>query len=98
MNKYFNAMNVISTTITKRAEETTANARYRLEYAVEEGALRRCEATVFSLTNGGEQLGYIIFENENIHCSLPGDTQNSTFFDDFELFLSTITEEVTSNK
>ncbi|MFI3294318.1 MAG: hypothetical protein SNI70_12495 [Rikenellaceae bacterium] len=86
-------MNITGTTITTKAEATTENARYQLEYLVQDKSLIRVEASVSSLDDEPQGLGYIIYDGGNIHCSLPGDRQNSNYFEDFEVFLSSIKEE-----
>lgn len=94
-------MNITGKTVTTRAEETTTNAQYRLEYSTEDNNLVKVEATVSTLPEGehkeNRHLGYIIFENGNIHCSLPSDTTNSKIFTDFEKFLATIKAELTTS-
>ena len=87
-------MNITATTITKKAEATTDNASYKLEYSVQDNALTRVEASVNTTDETNQNLGYIIYDGGNIHCSLPGDTQNSNYFEDFEVFLSSIKEEL----
>lgn len=91
-------MKILSTTITTSAEETTANALYRLEYSVVNNKVSRVETSVISTTDNEfeeqQQLGYIIYENDNIHCSLPGNRSNSIHFAEFESILEEINSSV----
>ena len=87
-------MNITGTTITTKAEAITENAQYQLEYLVQDKSLVRVEASISSLDEEPQGLGYIIYDGGNIHCSLPGDRQNSNYFEDFEIFLSSIKAEL----
>ena len=86
-------MNITGKTITTKAEATTENAQYQLEYLVQDKSLIRVEASISTTDEEPQGLGYIIYDGGNIHCSLPGDSQNSNYFEDFELFLSIIKQE-----
>ena len=91
-------MDILSTTIIKTAEETTANAFYALEFTLVNNQLTKVQASVYGLPSGehGEKqhLGYVIFENDNINCSLPGTAPLLKIFTDFEFFMELIKSEI----
>lgn len=91
-------MEIIKTTIIKTAEESTRNAFYSLEFTASNNALVKVQASVFTLPSGElnekRHLGYVIFENDNINCSLPGNAPLLKIFEDFELFMELIRDEI----
>lgn len=92
-------MNITNTILTREAEETTANARYGIEYVVTNDLLTRIHATVRSLEdeNGGSIfLGNIIMENRDIACNLSTDAELSKICADFEGFVTLVKASVAS--
>jgi hypothetical protein len=91
-------MNITNTIITRQADATTGNARYRLEYSIVGGALTRVSASVFQTpAEGGTEelyLGNIYFEGGSIGCSLQSGVKTARFFEDFEGLLTEINKDV----
>lgn len=82
-------MNITNTILTREAEETTANARYHIEYVVVNNLLTRIQASVHSLTQeNGEPdfLGNIVMENGDVTCNLSTRAELSKVSTDFEEF------------
>lgn len=90
-------MNITITAVTTTATSTTTNGFYELEYSVKESQLEKVQASIYQLPLSDNQerlqLGYIILENENLHCSLPNLPAYSAFFTDFDQFLLDIRAE-----
>ena len=92
-------MNITNTILTRTAEETTANARYSIEYVVMNDLLTRISATVQSLAdeNGDSSfLGNIILENRDIVCNLSTGAELSKICADFEGFVTLVKASVAS--
>lgn len=91
-------MNVTNVTVTKVAEEKTANGLYVLEYSAVNGELNRVQATIQEHTSdeAGNQpiIGSIYLEQGNVSCNLPGDRNLSPYFTDFDIFLKAIREMI----
>lgn len=90
-------MDILTTTIIRTAEETTLNAIYSLEFATTNNQLSKVQASIYTLPTGEhaekQHLGYIIFENENVNCSLPGNAPLVKIITDFEFFMELIKSE-----
>ena len=101
-------MNIISTTITRRAEEQNANALYHIDYSITDDILERVVATVYrpadTLTGEAEApifVGTLTYENGQVFCALPGDSSFTELMNDFEQFLTqikTAVQEETEDK
>lgn len=95
-------MNITSTVVITTATATTPNSYYELEYSIKENEVVKMQASVHTLPQGvnneKEHLGYIIFENENLHCSLPNNISYSALFSDFDSFLVAVRAECEKNK
>lgn len=91
-------MNVTNVTVTKVAEEKTANGLYVLEYSAVNGELNRVQATIQEHTSdeAGNQpiIGSIYLEQGNVSCNLPGDRNLSPYFTDFDIFLKAVREMI----
>lgn len=91
-------MNVTNVTVTKVAEEKTANGLYVLEYSAINGELNRVQATIQEreADQFGNQpiVGTIYLEQGNVSCNLPGDRNLAPFFTDFDVFLKAIRESI----
>lgn len=90
-------MNIISTTITRRAEEQNANALYHIDYSITDDVLERVVATVYRpvdmFSDDAEApafVGTLTFENGQVFCALPGDSSITDLMNDFEQFLTQI--------
>lgn len=82
-------MNITNTILTREAEETTANARYHIEYVVVNDLLTRIQASVHPLSpENGEPdfLGNIVLENGDVICNLSTRAELSRICADFEEF------------
>lgn len=90
-------MDILTTTIIKTAEEKTLNAAYSLEFTTTNNQISKVQASVYTLPTGEhaekQHLGYIIFENENINCSLSGSAPLTKIITDFEFFMDLIKSE-----
>ena len=95
-------MNITSTAVTTTANETTEQGYYELVYSVQVGAVERVQATLFSLPKDSsperEHLGYIIMEGGTMHCSLPDNLSYAPIFTDFDSFIATIKQSLTTSK
>ena len=95
-------MNITSTAVTTTANETTKQGYYELEYSVQDNKLSRLQATLFapSSEQNPERLhiGYIVIENDTMHCSLPSDVSYAPIFTDFDQFVTTIKTSLTTKK
>lgn len=91
-------MNITNVTITKTAEEKTANGIYALEYSSINGELSRVQATVQEreADPSGNQIviGTIYLEQGYVTCNLPVDRNLSPYFSDFDVFLKAIRENI----
>lgn len=91
-------MNVTNVTVTKVAEEKTANGLYVLEYSAVNGELNRVQATIQEreADPSGNQpiIGSIYLEQGNVSCNLPGDRNLSPYFTDFDIFLKAVREMI----
>lgn len=91
-------MNVTNVTVTKVAEEKTANGLYVLEYSAVNGRLTRVQATVQEReadSSGNQQIiGTIYLEQENVSCNMPNDRNLAPYFTDFDIFLKAIRESI----
>lgn len=91
-------MNVTNVTVTKVAEEKTANGLYVLEYSAINGELNRVQATIQEreADQSGNQpiVGTIYLEQGNVSCNLPNDRNLAPFFTDFDVFLKAIRESI----
>ncbi len=96
-------MDITNVKITKDAKAETENARYLIEYSVNNGQLERVIVTVIQAEKdemGNElYIGSITSENDTINCALPMSNKMALYFADFEGFVATIKEDVaTFNK
>lgn len=91
-------MNVTNVTVTKVAEEKTANGLYVLEYSAINGELNRVQATIQEreADQSGNRpiVGTIYLEQGNVSCNLPSDRNLAPFFTDFDVFLKAIRESI----
>lgn len=91
-------MNVTNVTVTKVAEEKTANGLYVLEYSAVNGELNRVQATIQEreADEAGNQpiIGSIYLEQGNVSCNLPNDRNLAPYFTDFDVFLKAIRENI----
>ena len=91
-------MDIKSTTIIKTAEETTYTAFYEIEFTVRDQQLLKIQTSVFALPQEGSlekrHLGFIISENDNVSCSLPGDISLMSIFTEFEIIVEQIKDEL----
>lgn len=89
-------MEIITTTVTRTAEETTPNGTYAIDYTVTDGKLERASATVRSPDEqeNGKYLGNIGYENGSINCSFLyyPDRKAALLLEDFQGILSLIRE------
>lgn len=88
-------MEIINTTITRTAEETTANGTYALDYSVMNGKLDRVQVSIRGNKaddNGNRYLGNIVFENGSINSNFPyySGKAVSPLLEDFEKFMEQI--------
>lgn len=92
-------MNILKTTITRSAEETTANGNFKLDYTVSDGVLERISVTIYRLPQqqgmSSEYLGTINYEPSSVNLNFihPGDGFSS-FVEDFERLLGEIRSRV----
>lgn len=94
-------MNITSIVLTKKASETTANARYGIEYTAENDVLQRIQVTVQSLVptpEGDIPLGYIYLENGTISCNFLSLCKTEPYFSDFDMLLEKINREMEGNE
>lgn len=92
-------MNILKTTITRTAEEKTANGHFKLDYTVSDGVLERISATIHKpgpqpgVSN--EYLGTIIYEASAVNLNFinTGD-EYSAFVEDFERLLGEIRSSI----
>ena len=88
-------MNILKTTITRSAEETTANGIFKLEYTVCNGVLERISVTIHKPSAGqgmpNEYLGTIVYEASAVNLNFinTGDDY-SALVGDFERLLGEI--------
>ena len=95
-------MNITSTAVTTSANETTKQGYYELVYSIREGAVERVQATLFVPPKDDlperEHLGHISLEGGIMHCSLPGNLSYGPIFTDFDNFVATINQSLTTQK
>lgn len=91
-------MNITNVTVTKIAEEKTANGMYVLEYSATNGELSRVQATIYEREadpSGGQAvIGSINLDQGYVNCNLPVNRNLSPFFSDFDIFLKAIRESI----
>lgn len=91
-------MNITNVTVTKTAEEKTANGIYVLEYSAMNGELSRVQAIVREreADPSGNQVvvGTIYLEQGYVTCNMPADRNLSSYFSDFDVFLKAIRENI----
>lgn len=91
-------MNITNVTVTKTAEEKTANGMYVLEYSAVNGELSRVQAMIQEreADSSGNQpaIGTIYLEQGYVTCNMPVDRNLSPYFSDFDVFLKAIRESV----
>lgn len=91
-------MNITNVTVTKVAEEKTANGLYVLEYSAINGELNRVQATIQEreTDQSGNQpvIGVIYLEQGNVTCNLPSDRNLAPYFTDFDVFLKAVRESI----
>lgn len=91
-------MNITNVTVTKTAEEKTANGIYVLEYSAINGELSRVQATVQEReadpSGNRVAIGTIYLEQGYVTCNLPVDRNLSPYFSDFDVFLKAIRENI----
>lgn len=93
-------MNIISTTVTRRAEERNEHALYHIDYTLSDGALERIVAAVHkpvTVLSAGEApvfIGNISCENGQIYCSLPESADIALLMADFEGFVDEIKADI----
>lgn len=89
-------MNIISTTLTRRAEERTAQALYHIDYTITDGTLERVLAAIYhpvATQDAGEApafVGNITFEGGQIFCSLPESAPVAEHMAAFEEYLAEV--------
>jgi hypothetical protein len=91
-------MNVTNVTVTKVAEEKTANGLYVLEYSAVNGELNRVQATIqereADQSGNHPIIGSIYLEQGNVSCNLPNDRNLAPYFTDFDILLKAIRETI----
>lgn len=95
-------MEITNTTLIRQATATTGNAKYQIEYSIENGKLSRVHASIYGLNPENEEnevnLGSISFDNGYTNCSISGDRGASMHFGDFEEFMVEIKNQVAEGK
>lgn len=92
-------MEIIDTTITRTAEESTPCGIYSLNFTVTNGSLERVHAAVRSSKGDDKYLGNLVYENGNINASLLCRAEGKTapLVEDFEGFIAEIRESLEKN-
>lgn len=92
-------MNIIKTTITRSAEEITANGLFKLDYTVCDNVLERISVTIHKPSEKkgmpNEYLGSIVYEAAAVNLNLINTGNDySSLVEDFEQILATIRQSV----
>lgn len=92
-------MEIIDTTITRTAEESTPCGIYSLAFTVTNGNLERVHAAVRSSKGDDKYLGNLVYENGNINASLlcRAEKKAAPLVEDFEGFIAQIRENIKSD-
>lgn len=88
-------MDIKKVIVTKTAISETENAKYHIEYSVEDSKLLRVGVSIYKRSEDNEEyVGHISVENEMLSSSIQRYEKAFLYFKDFEELLSMITKDM----